>query len=120
MKLHELEGYNPITIQCHDNPDADAIASGFGLYCYFREKGKNVSLIYSGQNLIRKSNLVLMKEKLNIPIDYVPVEDKPVHRDGLLITVDCQYGAGNVTRIEADTVAIIDHHQVEIDNVELS
>ena len=120
MKLHELEGYNPITIQCHDNPDADAIASGFGLYCYFRNKGKNVSLIYSGQNLIRKSNLVLMKDKLNIPIDYIPVEEKPVYRPGLLITVDCQYGAGNVTRIEADTIAIIDHHQVEIDNVELS
>ena len=34
MKLAELEKYNPITIQCHDNPDADALASGFGLYSY--------------------------------------------------------------------------------------
>ena len=39
---------------------------------------------------------------------------------GLLITVDCQYGAGNVTRLEAENVAIIDHHQQEITNVELS
>ena len=33
MMLDELLGYDRITIQCHDNPDADAIASGFGLYC---------------------------------------------------------------------------------------
>jgi len=38
-RLSDLEEYNPITIQCHDNPDADALASGFGLYLYFTEKG---------------------------------------------------------------------------------
>lgn len=40
MMLEELLGYDRITIQCHDNPDADAIASGFGLYCFsvIREK----------------------------------------------------------------------------------
>ena len=30
MKLRELLNYNRIVIQCHDNPDADAIASGYG------------------------------------------------------------------------------------------
>lgn len=120
MKLQELEKYNPITIQCHDNPDADAIASGFGLFCYFQDKGKDVSLVYSGRNKIRKSNLLLMVDLLNIPITYIEPEDTAVYRPGLLITVDCQYGAGNVTRIEADEVAIIDHHQVEIENIALS
>ena len=28
MKLRDLLVFNNITIQCHDNPDADAIASG--------------------------------------------------------------------------------------------
>ena len=37
MMLDELLGYDRVTIQCHDNPDADAIASGFGLYCFFRD-----------------------------------------------------------------------------------
>ena len=55
MKLAELENYNPITIQCHDNPDADALASGFGLYTYFKWKGKEVRLIYLGRNQIRKT-----------------------------------------------------------------
>ena len=66
--LEDLEDYNPITIQCHDNPDADAIASGYGLYCYFQSKGKDVSLVYSGRNQIQKSNLVLMRDMLKIPV----------------------------------------------------
>ena len=42
MKLSELLMFNPIIVQCHDNPDADAIASGYALYSYFKEKGKDV------------------------------------------------------------------------------
>ena len=118
--LEDLDGYNPITIQCHDNPDADAIASGYGLYCYFQSKGKDVSLVYSGRNQIQKSNLVLMRDMLKIPVEYIPVGEEPVYRPGLLITADCQYGAGNVTRMNADAVAIIDHHQREIEDVELT
>ena len=60
MKLSDLEVYDKITIQCHDNPDADALASGYGLYCYYRSKGKDVRLVYSGRNKIQKSNLALM------------------------------------------------------------
>lgn len=121
MTLKDLEIYDPITIQCHDNPDADAIGSGYGLYCYFKSKGKDVRLVYSGRNQITKSNLLLMIEKLEIPIDYMnPFRGEVLHVEGLLITVDCQYGAGNVTGISGEKVAIIDHHQVEIDNVENS
>lgn len=119
MRLSELLRYDSITIQCHDNPDADAIASGFGLYCFFLSKDKQVKLIYSGKNEIQKSNLLLMIEKLNIPITYVP-EGEPYCTGDLLITVDCQYGAGNVTRLNADNIAIIDHHQVEISEIEMS
>ena len=119
MLLKDLCNYNPITVQCHDNPDADALASSFGLYCYFRDMGKDVSLVYSGRNIIQKSNLVLMVENLEIPITHIPMEEEPVYREGLLITVDCQYGAGNVTLLKADAVAIIDHHQIEMENYEL-
>lgn len=117
MRLSDLEKFNPITIQCHDNPDADAIGSGFGLYTYFKSKGKDTRLIYSGQNRIQKANLKLMVEKLDIPIVYI--EDVNQHIDGLLITVDCQYGAGNVTRLGAEKVAVIDHHQIEMSDIEL-
>ena len=108
MKLEELLTYNDIVIQCHDNPDADAIGSGFGLYTYFMEHGKKVRFIYGGKFSISKCNLRLMLEELQIPIEYVQTLEVPE----LLLTCDCQYGQGNVTRFEADTVAVIDHHQV--------
>ena len=119
QKLEDkIETYDSITIQCHDNPDADTIASGYGLYTYFSSRNKKVRLIYSGRFFIHKPNLKLMIEELQIPIEYVEKETKKI--DGLLITVDCQYGAGNVTRFEADEVVIVDHHQIEIKDVELS
>ena len=75
-------------------------------------------MIYSGPFQIQKSNLKLMIEKLHIPIEYVPEVKEEIK--GLLITVDCQYGAGNVAKLPVEKVAIIDHHQVEVRDVELS
>ncbi len=115
MLLKKLESYHKITIQCHDNPDADSIASGFGLYMYFKSRQKDVSLIYSGHFQIQKPNLRLMIENLQIPIAYKDPSAKRI--EGLLITVDCQYGAGNVTKFYAEDVAVFDHHQREITNI---
>lgn len=108
MQLRELLQYDPIVIQCHDNPDADAIASGFGVYTYLKEQGKQVRFIYGGRYQIQKSNLVLLISQIGIPIEYAKELEPPE----LLVTVDCQYGEGNVTRFEAKEVAVIDHHQV--------
>lgn len=116
MRLCELLQYDPITIQCHDNPDGDAIASAFGVYSYMIDHGKSARIIYSGKFEITKPNLVIMIKELKIPIEYV----RDVRKiDGLLVTVDCQYGAGNVTKFPADQVAYIDHHQEEIEDVEI-
>lgn len=119
MRLTDLEKFNPITIQCHDIPDADTIGAGFCLYNYFKSLGKEVHLVYSGRAEIAKPNLKLMVETLEIPLQYIPVGASKAVK-GLLLTVDCQYGAGNVTRLEAEHVAIIDHHPVEIMDIELS
>lgn len=118
MKLAQLCNYDKIYIQTHDNPDADAIASGFGLYTYFLSKGKDVTLFYSGRNQIQKANLTLMVEKMSIPIQYIA--PKVAKLEGLLITVDCQWGAGNVTKFDANEIAIVDHHQIENNCVKLS
>lgn len=130
MKLSDLQHYQTITIQCHDNPDADAIASGFALYMYFQDLEKQVRLVYAGRNQIQKSNLLLMVEELHIPIEYINDVSKYTEEYAkcsasekekqLLLTVDCQYGAGNVTRLPAENVAIIDHHQIEVADVEKS
>lgn len=108
MRLKELLDYDDIVIQCHDNPDADAIASGFGVYQYLKQQGKTVRFVYGGRFEITKSNLVLMITELQIPVEHVDALKAPK----LLVTVDCQYGEGNVTRFEAEEIAVIDHHQV--------
>lgn len=112
MRLSDLIKYQFITIQCHDNPDADTVAAGYGLYRFFTDMGCRVRLIYSGFNKIAKSNLKMMIEKLNIPIEYVPA-GKREKIEGLLLTVDCQYGSGNVSGFDAEEVAVIDHHPLE-------
>ncbi len=106
MKLSTLLEFNDIVIQLHDNPDADAVGSGFAIYKYLEHYGKKPRLVYSGQNKISKSNMVLFVDTLKIPVEYVTTLEKPE----LLITVDCQYGEGNVTHFEADNIAMIDHH----------
>ncbi|MCR4896738.1 MAG: DHH family phosphoesterase [Lachnospiraceae bacterium] len=126
MKLTDLSQFGEIVIQCHDNPDADALGSGYALLQYFSSLGKNVHFIYSGRSRVTKSNLKLMIQDLEIAVTYVkdetafakavaawrgaddPAEDGPE----LLLMTDCQYGEGNVTKFPAHTVAVIDHHQV--------
>lgn len=55
LRLGDLLQYDDIAIQCHDNPDADAIASGYGIYTYLKEHGKNPRLLYGGKQVIQKA-----------------------------------------------------------------
>lgn len=109
MKLSNLEKFNEIIIQMHDNPDADAVGSGYALYRYFESKGKKTRLIYGGREKIKKSNMLLLLKELEIPAEYIKnPEDLGIPE--LLLTVDCQYGEGNVSHFEAEHIAMIDHH----------
>ena len=109
MKLSTLLNYKNVVIQCHDNPDADAICSGYVLYRFFATHNIKARFIYSGNFKITKSNLVYLIESLNIPIEYVARLSK---KPELLVMTDCQYGEGNVHIFPAKNVAVIDHHQV--------
>lgn len=111
MRLSSLLRFNDIYIQCHDNPDADTIGSGFGIYCYFQKFGKVPHLFYAGKHRIQKSNLLMMVRQLKIPLEYTDSIPQPE----LLVLVDCQYRQGNVTVFEADQIAVIDHHEPVID-----
>lgn len=116
MKLAELEKYNQIVIQIHDNPDADAVGSGYAMYRYFQEKGKDVRLVYGGKLAMSKSNMRLLVSELDIPAEHVECLDNPE----LLITVDCQYGQGNVQKFEAQNIAMIDHHNTGKESDDMS
>jgi phosphoglycolate phosphatase len=115
FRLSDLLAYENIIIQCHDHPDADTIASAFGVYAYLKRKGKDAKIIYSGFDQIKKRNIQLMLEWLNIPIEYV----KTLEKSELLICMDCQYGEGNITKFEAETIAVIDHHLQVTNNFDL-
>lgn len=109
MRLNELLAFDDITIQCHDNPDADALASGYALYLYLVKNNKKVRLVYSGENTIHKSNLKIMIDELKIPIEYVANQEDKVP---FLVTIDCQAGERNITTLPSKKTAVIDHHQV--------
>ncbi len=107
MELKTLLQFDSIVIQCHNDPDADAIASGFGVWSYLRANKKEPRLVYGGRYPVRKSNLVRMVECLEIPVEHVhALEEEPE----LLLTVDCQPGEQNVERLSGKKLAAIDHH----------
>ena len=114
MKLSDLAKYKNIVIQCHDVPDADAIASGFALQSYLRSFGTDAALVYGGYADITKPSLTMMLSMLEIKIKRI---DRLPADINLLVTVDCQRGAGNVQNFElpdAAGVIVLDHHRPEI------
>lgn len=108
MELHSLLEYNDIVIQCHDEPDADAFAAGYAVYCWLRDHGRPARFVYGGRNGSLKPNLKYMKELLQIPVEHVTSLAAPE----LLVMADCQYGERNAQRFDAGQVCVIDHHQV--------
>lgn len=104
--LQQFLDKKKICIQCHNNPDPDTLASAYGLYCFFTDKGIETEIIYSGPKQIEKYNLLYMIKHCEIPVRYV----KELPETELLLLVDGQYGQGNVERLDAPEVAVIDHH----------
>ncbi|MDR1571173.1 MAG: DHH family phosphoesterase [Clostridiales Family XIII bacterium] len=113
MTIGKLAEYGRIAIQCHDIPDADTIGAGFALQRRLLSLGAEASLVYGGRADISKPNLLMMLEDLDIEISHVASLPEDTR---LLITVDCQRGAGNVQHFElpeAAEVFVIDHHRAE-------
>lgn len=108
MTIQEIMQYDNIVVQCHNNPDPDALASGYALWKYLHAAGKNVRFVYGGRAEISKPNLLLMIKLLHIPVEYVEKLEDPE----LLITVDCQYGESNVQNFGYKNLCVIDHHEV--------
>ena len=107
FRLGDLLDCDDIVIQCHNFPDADAISSGYAVYSFLKAHDRSARLIYSGRAEITKPNLTRMVESLSVPIKHV----KEMPHIGTLVMVDCQYGESNATKLSADTVIVIDHHE---------
>ena len=111
MNLSYLIQYKNIAIQCHDIPDADAIGSAYALQQFFKFHGCESKIIYGGKAKITKPSLIMLINELGIEIEYVPEFSCEPE---LLLTVDCQYGAGNAQKFACKKFAVIDHHRAEI------
>lgn len=116
MKLPDLLPYKKIVLQMHNIPDADSLSSAFVLQKYFEKQGKVVRIVYGGPAKITKPSLLMFMEALKIEIEHI--SELTADTD-LLITVDCQYGAGNVQKFPCETFSVIDHHRSEITETKL-
>jgi nanoRNase/pAp phosphatase (c-di-AMP/oligoRNAs hydrolase) len=104
--LEKLLNYKKVCIQCHNNPDSDAIASAFGVYRYLQKNGIEASIVYGGPQKAKKNAILTLIKECNIPISYVDT----LPECDLLLLVDCQYGKANVEMFPAEQVMLIDHH----------
>jgi nanoRNase/pAp phosphatase (c-di-AMP/oligoRNAs hydrolase) len=107
--LQAVSGAGRVVITTHDNPDPDAIASGWALYTLIRERLDRTVRLIGGGEIVRAENRRLI-ESLKPPLELVHHAD--LAGDVAVILVDCGYGAENHLLAETDIVpaAVIDHH----------
>ena len=107
--LDLLAGYDHALIVMHDNPDPDAIASGWGVEVLIQEQLRIPVRVVAGGAIVRAENkhmVDLLRPPIEL-VDEVDVDDKAA-----TILVDCGAEATNhlLTRLRIHPVAIIDHH----------
>lgn len=108
-----ISAYKRVYIQIHNNPDADAIASGYGMQRLLRHWHIDADIIYFGKYLT-KPNLTAMVKTFKIVLRNVSNAFE-VEEDALVIILDGQAGAGNVKEFNAKNIMVIDHHIPEND-----
>ncbi|HHU52040.1 MAG TPA: hypothetical protein GXZ36_09505 [Firmicutes bacterium] len=100
--------YRKAFIQTHNNPDADAIASAWGMKKLIESFGGEAEIIYAGSTSF-KPNITNMINKYRIQMRLID-STFAISNDEVLIIVDGQYRAGNVSLVNTDHVIAIDHH----------
>ena len=110
--LRALAGYERILIVTHDNPDPDAIAAGWAVYCLVEEKLGKTARLLGGGEIIRAENRHMVR-LLQPPLELVGETDYPP--GAALVLVDCGVHSENHLFREASILptAVIDHHLVD-------
>lgn len=104
-----LEGApDEIFLQPHNVPDPDAIASCAGLQYLLAERGIKTVIVYDRE--IEKSDSVMMFDTFRIEMKLASTVSTLGAEDWAVL-VDGQKGAGNLTDLATDEVAVIDHHE---------
>jgi nanoRNase/pAp phosphatase (c-di-AMP/oligoRNAs hydrolase) len=108
--LRVVSEFDSAIIVTHDNPDPDAIASGWGLFLLIRDKLHKPVRLVAGGAIIRAENL-RMVELLKPPIELIDRIEPQVRCAAVL--VDCQPMGVNhlLTSSRLQPAVVIDHHQ---------
>jgi len=110
--LNVVNDYERVLVVTHDNPDPDAIASGWGVCWLIQEKlGKPARLIGGGV-IVRAENRHMVK-LLAPPIELTDVLE--VDERTATVLVDCSSTMSNhlLSECGIQPIAVIDHHQIE-------
>jgi nanoRNase/pAp phosphatase (c-di-AMP/oligoRNAs hydrolase) len=107
--LDTVSGSERVLAITHDNPDPDAIASGWALKCLIERKAGVPTRLVGAGGIVRAENRQMVK-LLQAPIELVQDLE---HMEGVAaFLVDCGYGASN--HLLADSglrpTGVIDHH----------
>ena len=107
--LDVLADFEQVLVVMHDNPDPDAIASGWALVCLIEERLAKPTRLIGGGAIVRAENKHMV-DLLGPPIQLV--ESIVVEENTATILVDCSVGTSNqlVTRAGIEPIAVIDHH----------
>jgi len=109
--LRVVAPFERILVMAHDNPDPDAIASGWALkYLLEAQLERDVGLVAGGE-IVRAENRKMI-DLLKPPLRLEDITH--VTPDTLVILVDSSAGASNHPKLdpEIQPVAVIDHHEV--------
>ncbi|MGQ9576407.1 MAG: DHH family phosphoesterase [Thermoguttaceae bacterium] len=108
--LKALAPYQQVLVVTHDNPDPDAVATGWAVWLLVKERlGTKVRLIGGGE-IVRAENRHMVR-LLEPPIELIGPIDLPA--GAAVVLVDCQsLSQTHVFRgQEVPLVAVIDHHE---------
>jgi len=107
-KLRQAIKGKKVLILTHNNPDPDAIATGWALSFLLKEKFKIGSVLVYGGLITRAENRTMIR-LLNIAIQ--PLEMVNIHSFRTVALVDTQSGSGNNSLpLSVKPSIVIDHH----------
>lgn len=111
--LRALGSHERIVVVTHDNPDPDAIASGWALKVLIQTRLKKKARLVGGGDIVRAENRHMMT-LLDPPIELVDELDVPATTAAIL--VDCSFAAQNhlLAGEGVQPVAVIDHHVTDL------
>lgn len=107
--LDVLSDYERLLVVTHDNPDPDAIATGWAVQTLIQEKLRREARLIGGGAIVRAENQHMV-ELLQPPIELV--DRIEAGSETGVILVDCSFGTTNQLLSRTGTIpaAVIDHH----------